>query len=154
MARARRSTASPLDEVHTTVAERLGRAGLRYTSSRRRVVEVLAATDRPLTIPDILERDRSLAQSSTYRNLAELIAAGVVHRIVAGDEHGHYELSEDLTHHHHHLVCSRCGRVEDFSPSDDLEAALHDALARAAAAAGFSMERHRLDVVGTCPACE
>jgi Fe2+ or Zn2+ uptake regulation protein len=44
--------------------------------------------------------------------------------------------------------------VEDFSPSDDLEAALHDALARAAAAAGFSMERHRLDVVGTCPACE
>ena len=154
MGRSGRPKRSSSEGLHEAVAERLQRAGLRYSSSRRRVVSVLAAADRPLTIPDILHRDPSLAQSSTYRNLAELISAGVVYRIVAGDEHGHYELSEALTHHHHHLVCSRCGRVEDFSPSEVLETTLRTALEKAAAAAGYVMERHRLDVVGTCPSCE
>jgi Fe2+ or Zn2+ uptake regulation protein len=140
-------------DVHATAAQRLRAAGLRYTASRRRVVTVLAGTDRPLTIPDILEHDGSLAQSSAYRNLGELIGAGVVHRIVSGDEFSHYELAEDLTHHHHHLVCTRCGRVEDFAPSDRLEAALHAALGDVARDAGFTMELHRLDVVGVCPAC-
>jgi Fe2+ or Zn2+ uptake regulation protein len=143
----------PVDDVHATAAQRLRSAGLRYTASRRRVVTILAAGDRPLTIPDILERDRSLAQSSAYRNLGELIGAGVVHRIVSGDEFSHYELAEDLTHHHHHLVCTRCGRVEDFAPSDGLEAALHTALEGVARDAGFTMELHRLDVVGVCPTC-
>ena len=49
-----------LTELHSTVAPRLRGAGLRYTRSRRRVVEVLAGTDRPLTIPDILARAGTL----------------------------------------------------------------------------------------------
>lgn len=141
------------EEVHVTAAQRLQGAGLRYTGSRRRVVDVLAATDRPLTIPEILDRDATLAQSSAYRNLGELISAGVVHRIVSGDEFSHYELAEDLTSHHHHLVCTRCGRVDDFTPPDDLETTLERALGTVAAGAGYSVELHRLDVVGICPDC-
>lgn len=140
-------------DLHTTVAQRLSVAGLRYTRSRRQVVEVLSAADRPLTIPDILERADCLAQSSAYRNLTELIDAGVVHRIVAGDEYSHFELAEDLTHHHHHLVCTRCGRVEDFVASDELEQRLHGALDDAAVTSGFTIEHHRLDLVGTCADC-
>lgn len=106
-----------------------------------------------MTIPEILERDSSLAQSSAYRNLTELIAVGVVHRIIAGDEFSHFELAEDLTSHHHHLVCSSCGRVTDVTLSDDLEASLDRALARLAARNGFSADHHRLDVVGRCAGC-
>ena len=140
-------------DLHTTVAQRLSSAGLRYTRSRRQVVEVLSTADRPLTIPDILERSDGLAQSSAYRNLTELIDTGVVHRIVAGDEYSHFELAEDLTHHHHHLVCTRCGRVEDFVASDELEQRLHGALDDAAHTSGFTIEHHRLDLVGTCADC-
>ncbi len=142
------------DDLHLTVSHRLRVAGLRYTRSRREVVEVLASTDRPLTIPDILEQADQLAQSSAYRNLAELIDAGVVYRIVAGDEYSHFELAEDLTHHHHHLVCTRCGRVEDFVASDELERSLHGALDGAAGAKGFTVQHHRLDLVGTCAECD
>lgn len=140
-------------DLHTTVAQRLGSDGLRYTRSRRALVSVLAAADRPLTIPEILERDPSLAQSSAYRNLTELIAAGAVHRIVAGDEFSHFELAEDLTEHHHHLVCTRCGRVSDMTLSDELEARLDDALAAIARRARFTAEHHRLDVLGACGSC-
>ena len=142
------------DELHTTASHRLRGDGLRYTASRRSVVEVLAAADRPLTIPEILERDRSLAQSSAYRNLNELIAAGVVHRIIAGDEYSHFELAEDLTSHHHHLVCTHCGRVEDVTLDEDLEASLTATLERAALQEGFRAEHHRLDVLGRCAACD
>ena len=141
------------DELHTTVAQRLRSVGLRYTRSRRQVIEVLAATDRPLTIPDISDHADSLAQSSAYRNLTELIDAGVVYRIVAGDEYSHFELAEDLTHHHHHLVCTHCGRVEDFVASDELERNLHDALDVVAGSSGFTVQHHRLDLVGTCADC-
>ena len=141
------------DELHTTAAQRLRSSGLRYTTSRRAVVDLLAASDRPLTIPEILTEDRSLAQSSAYRNLTELINAGVVHRIIAGDEYSHFELAEDLTSHHHHLVCTRCGRVTDVVLSAELEHRLTASLDDVAGAQGFQAEHHRLDVLGRCADC-
>ena len=140
-------------DLHTTAAQRLQGSGLRYTGSRRRVVSVLDDADRPLTIPEILELDDSLAQSSAYRNLNELIRAGVVHRIVVSDEFSHYELAEDLTSHHHHLVCTRCGRVQDFVATDALEEALDGALRKVARAQRFQVQHHRLDLVGVCVDC-
>ena len=142
-----------VEDLHVTIAQRLRGDGLRYTGSRRKVVDVLASTDRPLTLPEILDRADGLAQSSAYRNLTELISAGVVHRIVSGDEYSHFELAEDLTSHHHHLVCTRCGRVTDFTVDDELEAALDAALDAAARRQGFEPEHHRLDVGGTCADC-
>lgn len=140
-------------EVEDRVAERLAAADLRFTGPRRRVVAVLTAAGRPLTLPEILRGDDGLAQSSTYRNLSELVAAGVVRRVQAGEDHAHYELAEDLTTHHHHLVCTACGRVTDVDADEALEAALDRALRRAARRAGFRLEGHRLDVVGTCADC-
>ena len=145
--------AAAVEDLHVTIAQRLRDEGHRYTGSRREVVEVLATTDRPLTIPEILGRADGLTQSSAYRNLTELISAGVVHRIVAGDGFSHFELAEDLTSHHHHLVCTRCGRVTDFTVDDDLEAALDAALDAAARRQGFQAEHHRLDVGGRCADC-
>jgi Fur family transcriptional regulator, ferric uptake regulator len=142
------------DELHTTVAQRLRANGLRYTPSRRAVVELLARSDRPLTIPEILAEDPSLAQSSAYRNLTELITAGAVHRLIAGDEYSHFELAEDLTSHHHHLVCTHCGRVEDITLSDSVEQSMTSALDRAADSLGFTPEHHRLDVLGKCASCD
>ncbi|MFM7068545.1 MAG: Fur family transcriptional regulator [Actinomycetes bacterium] len=147
------ATRDEADDLHLTVAQRVRSRGLRYTGARRRVVEVLAASDRPLTIPEILDRDDTLAQSSAYRNLTELISVGVVHRIVSGDEFAHFELAEDLTTHHHHLVCTGCGLVSDFTVDDELEAALDAALDAAARRQGFTPEHHRLDLTGRCATC-
>jgi Fe2+ or Zn2+ uptake regulation protein len=144
--------AAPTD-AHATVAARLRAVGQRYTPARRALVDALADTERPLTIPDLLAANRSLAMSSTYRNLAVLERAGAVRRIVTTDEHARFELAEDLTEHHHHLVCERCGRVEDFTVSRRLERSLETALARAVEGTGFRPDHHRLDLVGTCGRC-
>lgn len=105
-----------------------------------------------MTVPEVCGSS-DVAVSSAYRNLAVLEEAGVVHRIHAG-EHARYELNEELSErHHHHLICSTCGRVEDFEPSAALEQRAVDGLARAARKLGWAVRGHRLDVVGACADC-
>lgn len=140
-------------ELDRTAAARLQADGQRYTDNRRELVAVLDAAEAPLTIPEILERRPGLAQSSAYRNLSVLERAGVVRRIVTTDEWARYELAEELTEHHHHLICQTCGRVEDFTVSAALERSIDDAMATAATAAGFALDHHRLDLVGRCARC-
>ena len=141
------------DDLHRIAAERIRADGQRYTAQRHDLVALLAEVDQPLTIPQLLEHRPGLAQSSAYRNLAVLERAGVVRRIVTTDEFARYELAEDLTHHHHHLICSTCGDVTDFEVSDAVEEELETALAKVARRAGFKVRHHRLDLVGTCPEC-
>jgi Fur family transcriptional regulator, ferric uptake regulator len=144
---------SSREELHDAAASRLRAADQRYTPGRRRLVELLAEAPRPATIPELLGRPPTLAQSSAYRNLVVLEEAGVAHRVVTSDERSRYELAEDLMGHHHHLICTSCGRVDDFTVSTRMERSLEGALTRAVAGTGFHPATHRLDVIGTCAAC-
>ena len=97
----------PLDLqlLHEQVTTKLSQANYRYTDNRRRLVETLARYGRPVTLPDIINADPALAQSSIYRNLELLENIGVTCRIAIGSEHAHFELAEQLVGHHHHLIC-------------------------------------------------
>lgn len=147
------STSEIDPEVNGEVAALLRQDDQRYTSGRRRLVAVLQTAGGPLTITQILAADPSLAQSSVYRNLTILEEVGAVTRIVTGDDFARYELAEHLTEHHHHLICSSCGDVADFSLDAGAEAGLDEALRRAADRVGFGIEGHRLDLLGTCSSC-
>ena len=140
-------------DVHDTAATRLRAVGQRYTSGRRAVVDVLADAKAPLTIPEVVAEGRRIPQSSAYRSLAVLEQAGVVRRILTSGDFARYELAEDLTEHHHHLICSLCGSMEDFTVSPQLETSLEKAFAKASSSAGFTTQYHRLDLVGLCPTC-
>jgi len=140
-------------DVHDTAASRLRAAGQRYTSGRRAVVDVLAGARAPLTIPEVVAGGRRIPQSSAYRSLAVLEQAGVVRRILTSGDFARYELAEDLTEHHHHLICSGCGAVRDFTVSTRLERSIDEALLEVAEQAGFQLDHHRLDLVGLCEAC-
>ena len=142
-------------DVDSEVAMRLRRAGQRYSTGRRGIVHALRALNRPVTIAELIDATPGLAVSSAYRNLAVLEVTGVVHRIVLGaDDHARFELAEVLTaNHHHHLICTGCGAVDDFTVPARLEKALTDALGAVASATGFAPTDHRLDLVGTCAAC-
>lgn len=142
-----------LAEIHDVVAARLRRDDQRYTEKRQALVEVLQGSGRPLSMPSILEQSPGMAQSSVYRNLSVLEHAGVVRRIVTTDDHASFELAEDLSTHHHHLICSNCGAIEDFEVPDELEREIDDALAGAARTHAFEISSHTLDLFGTCRDC-
>ncbi|MEI7593010.1 MAG: Fur family transcriptional regulator [Actinomycetes bacterium] len=140
-------------DLHSTAAQRLRVDGQRYTSNRRALVGLLDTTDHPVTIAEVLELRSDLAQSSVYRNLSVLEDSGVVHRVVATDEFTRFELAQDLTEHHHHLICTTCGAVADFTIEPHLEASMDDAFAQVSNQTGFETQHHRLDLVGRCARC-
>jgi Fur family transcriptional regulator, ferric uptake regulator len=141
--------------LRDTVSTRLRRANQRVTANRQAIVDALSAAARPVTIPEILESPggRGLAQSSVYRNLVVLEEAGLVRRIVTDGEFARFELAEDLTEHHHHLICANCGTVEDVPASAGLEQSVETAAEQIARSTGFRTERHRVDLVGLCARC-
>jgi len=140
-------------EIHDQVGLRLSRSDQRYTRLRRALVETLAGAGRPLTIPEILRTNPGLTQSSAYRNITILIDAGAARRVTGADDHGRFELAEDLSSHHHHLVCGACGKVADVVPSPRLERALAEAARAVATEDDFDVTDHRFDLFGVCADC-
>lgn len=144
---------SERSEAIDIAAGRLRAAGQRLTAPRVALVEALAGASGPLTIPELQRTAPDLATSSAYRNLLVLEEVGVVHRIVTNGDHARFELAEDLTEHHHHLICSNCGSVADVPASSTLEASVRRAADEIARSTGFRTQQHRVDLVGLCTRC-
>lgn len=140
-------------DLHLAIEELLRAAGQRYTPKRRELVEALRKVGRPAPTRDLVRDRRGMPQSSVYRNLSVLEQAGAVRRVITEEGVARYELAEDLTTHHHHLVCSSCGAVVDVTIPARLERTVERTLAEAAAAADFEGAVHRVDLIGTCRDC-
>ena len=124
-------------------------AGLRATPGRLALLAVLAKESKPLAMPQIEARMKGrLNQVTLYRALEALAASGIVARVNLEHDHAHYELVAGRPHHHH-AVCSGCGRVEDIEvPHARLEEKA------AAQAKGFaSISRYSLEFFGLCRSC-
>lgn len=138
--------------VHAVVEERLRTAGQRYTAKRRALVEALSRAGRPSATRELVAA-AGQPQSSVYRNLAVLEQVGAVRRVLTEEGLARFELAEDLTAHHHHLVCRSCGAVDDVKVPEPLERQVERVLGAAARRVGFRGLAHRLDLVGTCRTC-
>ena len=140
-------------DVHAAIQSRLAEHDQQYTANRRGVVDALLAAGGPISLPDLLVTDASLAQSSAYRSLAVLEHAGIVRRLAHVGDHALFELDEHLTGHHHHLICEECGLVVDVTLPDGVELAMDRSFADVATAAGFRSTHHAVDIYGTCADC-
>ena len=140
-------------DIDQLATSQLNSINQRYTTNRRKLIGILQEATKPITINQILESNSDLAQSSVYRNLAVLEQAGLIVRIITNDDHAHYELAEHILDHHHHIICSPCGEILDFHLSAKIEKALEESLQKIADDFGFSIDRHRLDLLGTCGDC-
>jgi Fur family transcriptional regulator, ferric uptake regulator len=141
-------------DLHGVVEDRLRGADQRYTAGRRAIIGLLVSAGHPVSIGDIAERLPDLPRSSAYRHLTDLEAAGIVRRVTANDEFTRFELAEDLTEHHHHLLCITCGKVIDVTLPAGFEQAVTTTIGQLADAEGFQPQSHRLDVLGVCAACK
>ncbi len=106
-----------------------------------------------MTIGELVEATPGLPVSTAYRNVTVLSEARVLRRVNGSDELSRFELSEELSIHHHHAVCERCGLVVDAAASAKLEGALGETARAIAEAIGFDVTDHRLELVGLCSSC-
>ncbi len=141
------------DDLHDAVRLQLEAKGRRFASNYRLVIDALADAGRPLTIPEILPRTSGVPQSSVYRALTVLQEAGVVSRLAVGSNHAHFELSEQLGRHHHHLVCQPCGTVIDIDLDAEIEEIIDSALNKLARQHDFRVAEHEIHALGYCCDC-
>ncbi|MFM8857840.1 MAG: Fur family transcriptional regulator [Actinomycetota bacterium] len=146
-------TSRSSNSIHEIAVQRLHKINQRYSSRRRRLVDALVQSAHPMTAPDIVALDADLPQSSVYRNLAVLEAAGVVVKVLTNGDRAAFELAEELKGHHHHLVCVGCGLVLDVEIPADVEKFLTKGMSSVAENSGFELEGHRLDLLGRCSTC-
>ena len=144
------------------IVRALERAGYQATPNRRLVARLVAAsvfmdvaTDMGggyiPTDADLLERGRrervKIGRATVFRALEVLTALRVVERLeLPSGSHAYVVCDPD--EHHHHLVCSNCGRSEDVA--DGELARLVDEVGRRH---GYRIETHRLELFGICPLC-
>lgn len=140
-------------QLERDIEQRLAASGVRFTRGRRRVVEAVTDADGPRTASEIHASLDSVPLSSLYRSLGVLTDAGVLARHHGADETTRYELSEQLTEHHHHLVCVSCGSIVDVTVTAAQEQRVDGLVDALGAAAGFTVTGHRLEIEGWCTEC-
>ncbi|AEJ38577.1 ferric uptake regulation protein [Sulfobacillus acidophilus TPY] len=92
---------------------------------------------------------QDIGLATVYRTLELLTGLEILERINFNDGRARYEMKvREETHRHHHLVCLRCGRVEEFQ--EDLLDPLEDRLLQER---GFRVMDHELKFYGICAHC-
>lgn len=134
-------------------------AGMRVTTVRLAVLEMLARARAAMTAQEVVEALGEADKVTVYRTLNALVEAGVAHKVDPGDRVFRFGLTpaapsakEPGGHQHPHFVCDACGNVECL---EDTEVIVQ---ARAGARPGTSKKNMRLssqDVLlhGTCEGC-
>lgn len=130
---------------------RLAQAGYRQGGARSAVLEQLDGQECALTAYEIEAalrgRGRAVGRASVYRVLEELSELGLVTKVELGQGQARYEPAR-AEHHHHHLVCDRCGAVVPFGDEQ-----LERAIERISRRVDFDVSGHEIVLRGLCAAC-
>ena len=135
--------------------------GYRVTVPRQAILDVLSRTSKHLSAEDVYMEVYKIypnvGLTTVYRTLELLVQMGIVFKFDFGDRRARYELAlgPKGERHHHHLVCTGCGRVVDYTDFIDEEKELlartEDGLARKY---GFAITNHLIQFYGLCDKCK
>ena len=134
----------------TSIVTALDRAGYRLTEPRRSLATLIAEQEGHFTAAHLVEAAREqrldVGRATVFRTLEVLEDLGAVERLdLPSGEHAYVGCEPA---HHHHVVCSACGRTEEIE-----DAGLRAVVTDIARRTGYRVDDHRLEVFGHCPAC-
>lgn len=144
------------EDPRDAIPRLLARQGYRITAPRRAVLDALASSQEPRTVAQL---HRALGGErvnlvSVYRTVKLLCDVGLVRATDAAQGQRRYELAEPFMAHHHHMICRRCGHIEDLDgcllEPDVLERLGH----RVRQSHRFRVTDHELRFFGICRRCE
>lgn len=129
-------------------AQDLKKAGLKVTLPRIKVLELLEnSKNRHLTAEEVykalLATGNDIGLATVYRVLTQFEGAGLVERHHFEGGQAVFELSQDT--HHDHIVCVKCGRVEEF-----MDKTIEEIQNRIAKKKGFTIRDHSMVLYGEC----
>lgn len=130
----------------------LRKAGLKVTLPRIKILQILEnAQARHLSAEDVykslLDSDEDVGLATVYRVLTQFESAGLIKR--HNFENGHAVFEIDSGTHHDHIVCVKCGKVDEFV--DDI---IEERQEKIAVQQGYQITDHNLTIYGICQVCQ
>lgn len=127
-------------------------AGLKITLPRVKILQILESSNvHHMSAEDVykalLSNGEEIGLATVYRVLTQFEDAGLVVRHNFEGGHSIFEVATE--EHHDHIVCVKCGRVEEFR-DDEIEARQQSV----ANSLGFELTDHNLNLYGMCPDCK
>ena len=132
-------------------SQELKDAGLKITLPRIKILQILENAEiHHVSAEDVykllLANGEEIGLATVYRVLTQFEQAGLVVRHNFEGGHSVFELASEK--HHDHIVCVRCGRVEEFN---DVE--IERRQEEVARSLGYELTDHHLNMYGLCPIC-
>jgi len=125
-------------------------AGLKVTPKRLALLTLLTKEHEPRSVAELSKKLGAKVDTVTvYRALEALVEAGIVSRVDFHEREARYEITVGRKHHHH-IVCTNCGTVEDITDclTDKIEQK-----ALASAKQFTTIQSHALEFFGVCKEC-
>lgn len=135
----------------TLLSEIIKSHGYRLTPTRAAILATLVESGGHISADELVEKVngevRYVGRMTVYRTLELLQELGLIRPVYLGSGAAHYVLLEEG--HHHHLICSSCGRVFEFDTCvvAEISRMVGDRF-------DFEIQGHLLEVYGMCPACK
>ena len=135
----------------TVESQELRKAGLKVTLPRVKILEMLEQSKtRHLSAEEVYKRlldsGEDIGLATVYRVLTQFESAGLVRRHHFEGGHSVFELDDGA--HHDHIVCVKCGRVDEF-----VDEVIEQRQRQIADKSGYDMTDHSLYIYGICRRC-
>ncbi len=139
-----------VSEILEKNQELLGLVGLRKTSQRALILEIIRRGQGHLDADEVYRRARKkqprLSLSTVYRTLQTLKELGLIEEVHLDETHHHYEIKP--SNEHHHLICLGCGKVVEFECPMSQKM-----MADISRDKGFEIINTEVRMTGYCPTC-
>jgi len=143
-------TSKLMDMLKHDCSQEIRKADLKSTPARVAVLKYLESIESPvdvLNILDYLEKNNlKFDQATVYRILDLFYKKGFVQKIEFGEGKYRYEKNQN---HHHHLICTNCGSIEDVA--GDFVSDIEENIKKDK---GFKVKSHTLEFFGLCKNCQ
>ncbi len=135
-------------------------SGSRWTAPREAILNLLSRTSKHLSAKEIYQAlfriYPGIGLTTVYRTLDVLEKMGYLNKIPLGTGENKYELitKSDQTHHHH-LICTQCGRILDYNDFLEEELELIKKTEKSLTKKhGFKITDHNIEFYGICKKCQ
>lgn len=128
----------------------LKRENIRITPQRQEMISILKSTKEHLTAEEIFnelgKQFSSVSITTVYNNLKLFVKLGFVKELQFGEGLSKFEWKDK---EHYHIICSNCGKIEDFyyPRLKEVEAFAQDL-------SKFKIKNHQLQFYGICADCK
>jgi Fur family transcriptional regulator, ferric uptake regulator len=134
------------------ISAQLKDQGHRLTKARKAIISIFEKNHEPLSADQIntslVTKNIKINKSTLYREIDFLILQNILKSMQFKEKTKRYELAH--RDHHHHLICQKCNKIEDFT----FDSCLDTNVNQISKSYNFKVEDHVLDLYGVCKDCQ